>query len=139
MTDFLSPEERSRRMAAISSKGNRTTEMRMLALLRAHGITGWRRHLDLPGRPDFSFPRQKLAVFVDGCFWHGCPRCYRAPETRSEFWRNKVGGNRARDRRVSRQLRKMGWRVARVWECTLQRQPEAVARKVRRMLLAPKN
>lgn len=134
MPDFLSPEERSRRMAAISSRGNKTTEMRMLALFRQNGITDWRRHLPLPGRPDFAFPREKLAVFVDGCFWHGCPRCYRAPETRSEFWRQKVDGNRRRDRRVARQLRQRGWRVARVWECSLAKQAEMTARRIHRML-----
>ena len=89
MADFLSPEDRSRRMAAISSKGNKTTELRMVALFREHGITGWRRHLPLPGRPDFAFPHERLAVFADGCFWHGCPRCYRSPTTQSEFWRQK--------------------------------------------------
>lgn len=139
MADFLSPEERSHRMAAISSRGNETTELKMLDLLRTNRITGWRRQLPLPGRPDFAFSCEKLAVFVDGCFWHGCPRCYRAPETRRQFWRDKVEGNRRRDRRVNLQLRKRGWRVARIWECALRTHPDTMVRKIRRMLREAKS
>lgn len=108
---------RSRIMEAIRSKGNRTTEERMATLLRKAKISGWRRHLALPGRPDFAWPKEKVAVFVDGCFWHGCPRCYRPPRHNPEFWVNKLKSNRSRDRRVARTLRVEGWRVIRVWEC----------------------
>lgn len=110
---------RSQLMARIRSRGNKKTEVALLALFRAHRITGWRRHQPLPGRPDFVFPRERVAVFVDGCFWHGCPRHYKAPGTRSEFWQGKVTTNRARDLRVTRALRAAGWRVVRVWECAL--------------------
>ena len=106
-------------MQSIRGKGNKTTELRMVTIFRELGISGWRRHQKLPGKPDFVFQKLKVAVFVDGCFWHGCPRCYRAPQTRSEFWRAKVETNRRRDRRVGRQLRKMGWSVLRFWECRL--------------------
>lgn len=108
---------RSRNMAAIRSVGNNTTELRLAAALRFFGLSGWRRHLPLPGKPDFAWRKERVAVFVDGCFWHGCPRCYRAPRHNAEFWKAKVEGNRRRDRRADRQLRAMGWKVIRIWEC----------------------
>lgn len=108
---------RSRIMSAVRSTGNRSTEEALAALLRKHGLKGWRRHVPLPGRPDFAWPRQRVAIFVDGCFWHGCPRCYMAPRHNARFWREKVEANRRRDVRVARQLRRQGWSVLRVWEC----------------------
>ena len=104
-------------MSAIRGSGNLTTEVRMARLLRAHKLAGWRRHIALPGKPDFTWHREKVVVFVDGCFWHGCPRCYLPPRHNPKFWREKVTGNRARDRRVARTLRAAGWKVIRVWEC----------------------
>lgn len=124
MADWLSQEQRSRNMASIRSKGNATTERTFLTLLREAGISGWRRHADLPGKPDFSFAKHRLAVFVDGCFWHGCPRCYRAPEDNRSYWRNKVRSNRLRDRRNARKLRTRGWSVVRFWEHALRKEKE---------------
>lgn len=106
-------------MQSIKGKGNKSTELRLAKIFRGHGITGWRRHLPLPGKPDFAFPKAKVAIFVDGCFWHGCPKCYREPATNTAFWKNKVLTNKSRDRRVSRELRKKGWKVLRLWECKL--------------------
>ncbi|MGH9473685.1 MAG: very short patch repair endonuclease [Terriglobales bacterium] len=123
-------------MASIRSSGNRTTEARFAALLRENRITGWRRRQPLPGRPDFAFPGLKVAVFVDGCFWHGCPRCYRAPHANRGYWAAKVERNRARDGKTCRQLRARGWVVIRVWEHSL-RGPggrRAVAARLRRLL-----
>ena len=76
MPDVFTKEKRSEVMSLIRGKGNKETENALLALLRQNKITGWRRHLPLPGKPDFAFQKQKVAVFVDGCFWHGCPKCY---------------------------------------------------------------
>ncbi len=70
----------------------------------------------LPGRPDFVFSRHRIAVFVDGCFWHGCPLHYQAPKSRAEFWRRKLVANRTRDQRIDAALSVMGWRVLRFWE-----------------------
>jgi len=134
MVDIWSKRKRSEVMSLIRSTGNRTTEGRMITLFREHGIKGWRRHQPLPGRPDFIFRREKVAVFVDGCFWHGCPKCYRAPGSNVEFWKRKVDGNRRRDRMVSRQLRSAGWSVIRVRECVLKQSPAAVASLIRRKL-----
>ena len=118
-SDKFSKNQRSWLMSRVQSKGNKNTELRLLILLQANGISGWRRHLPLPGRPDFSFRQQKVAVFVDGCFWHGCPRCFRLPKQNRAFWKAKIEGNRRRDRSVDARLKRLGWRVARIRECGL--------------------
>jgi DNA mismatch endonuclease, patch repair protein len=127
------PEERSRIMRSIRSSGNASTELRLRSILLAGRMTGWRRHLKLPGRPDFAWPATKVAVFVDGCFWHRCPTCFKPPKTNSAFWQAKVDKNARRDRTVARQLRADGWSVLRVWEHSL-RDPDRVAMRVRRAL-----
>ncbi len=119
MTDWLSRDQRSRNMASIRSKGNATTERAFVVLLRSTSIKGWRRHQKLPGRPDFIFPRYRVAVFVDGCFWHGCPRCYRLPDDNRVYWKAKMAGNRKRDQMNRRALRYRGWTVLRIWEHAL--------------------
>ena len=121
---------RSRMMQSVRGRGNRTTELRLrYAMVRA-GIKGWQLQVrDLPGSPDFFFAHSRLAVFVDGCFWHGCPRCYRAPSTRSAFWRMKVKRNRSRDAATTADLYQQGIRVLRLWECDLAgRLDQAIAR-----------
>lgn len=109
-------------MSRVRSTGNETTEIRLAKLLREARLSGWRRHQPLPGRPDFVWTKAKVAVFVDGCFWHGhdCGRNL-SPRTNSAAWRNKVDRNKQRDRQVSRRLRREGWSVLRVWECQLGR------------------
>jgi DNA mismatch endonuclease (patch repair protein) len=97
-------------------------------------MVGWRRHLPLPGRPDFVFPEQKVAVFVDGCFWHGCPKCYTRPKTNRKFWDKKREDNMARDKRVTRQLRRQGWKVIRIWQHSLQKSPTTCLNRIRRAL-----
>lgn len=83
----------------------------------------------LPGTPDLAFPKWRLTIFVDGCFWHACPRHYGEPKSNVGFWRTKIAANRDRDRRVNRELRKLGWRVFRIWEHELRENlPGAVAR-----------
>lgn len=123
---------RSRIMRAIRGSGNRTTELRFAAGLRSAGISGWRRHQALLGRPDFVWRKERLAVFVDGCFWHGCPRCYQAPLHNSRYWREKLMRNRLRDSLVTRGLRADGYTVMRIWECAVTA-PRSY-RRVRRVL-----
>ncbi|TAL92106.1 MAG: DNA mismatch endonuclease Vsr [Paraburkholderia sp.] len=125
--------ERSRIMSAVRSRRNRSTELRLESILRAHRLFGWRRHLPLSGCPDFTFRVQRLVIFVDGCFWHGCPICYRSPRTNQDFWARKVSINRARDRQVNARLREQGWRVLRLWEHSL-KDEDKVARRIRRAL-----
>jgi DNA mismatch endonuclease, patch repair protein len=123
MTDTLSREDRSLLMTAVKSKGNASTELRALDVLRGKGIVGWRRHpAYIAGKPDFYFPTQKVALFIDGCFWHGCPRCGRLPKSRLKFWRAKIIANRRRDTVVNRTLAKRKICVIRVWEHELLRQ-----------------
>ncbi len=122
-------EKRSRTMRAVRATGNASTEIRMVALLKEAGLKGWRRHLPLPGRPDFAWPTARVALFVDGCFWHGCPYCAKAmPKTNAEYWVNKVTRNVARDSRVTRELRARGWSVLRVWEHAFQAPNRIVSR-----------
>jgi DNA mismatch endonuclease (patch repair protein) len=116
MADVFTRLKRSEVMSKIRGRGNRSTELRMVAMMRLHGIKGWRRHRSLPGRPDFVFPKERVAVFVDGCFWHGCPAHYVEPKSSTSFWRAKIAGNRARDRRNTLALQQLGWRVVRLWE-----------------------
>jgi DNA mismatch endonuclease, patch repair protein len=121
MADVFTPAKRSAVMALIRGSGNKDTELRMIMLFRAHGITGWRRNSQLFGKPDFIFPKHRTAIFVDGCFWHRHPGCKftYTPKSRPEFWLPKFEKNVARDRLVTRTLRKAGWKVVRIWECEL--------------------
>ena len=115
VADVFTKAKRSRVMAAVRSKGNKETEMKLAGVLRRHKISGWRRQLPLVANPDFVFRRQRLAVFVDGCFWHGCPKHLRLPRTHQEYWLQKIARNRQRDGIVTRSLRRKGWRVLRIW------------------------
>lgn len=116
MADTLTVKERSKRMSLVRSRGNRATELRLIAIFREHRINGWRRGVLVFGKPDFVFRTAKVAVFVDGCFWHGCPLHGRTPKSRVPFWTAKIAHNVERDREVRRALRKRGWRVLRIWE-----------------------
>ena len=104
----------SRIMSRIRSRGNAATELRLIEIFRAHKITGWRRNQKLLGKPDFVFRAKRLVVFVDGCFWHGCPRCYRRPLSNLKYWDAKVLRNRQRDKTVKNTLQKLGGRVVRI-------------------------
>ncbi|MBK9137468.1 MAG: very short patch repair endonuclease [Verrucomicrobia bacterium] len=164
MPDVFTKQKRSQVMARIRSRGNRDTELALAAVFRRHGITGWRRHQRLnvrsrrrrqsaatsrrtaPGRagadsrlrlrvnPDFVFPKRRLAVFVDGCFWHGCPRHATKPRQHAAFWRKKLAANKARDRKVNRALRAAGWRVLRIWEHELSQGGRQAERRGQRLL-----
>jgi DNA mismatch endonuclease (patch repair protein) len=105
-------------MSRVRNAGNRSTEGKVEAKLIDAGIDGWEKHpKSILGRPDFFFARYNLALFVDGCFWHGCPVCdRRMPAVRGDFWREKILTNKARDDRQRRKLRRQGYRVMRVWE-----------------------
>lgn len=128
VADVFTTAQRSAVMAAVCSRGNRATEGKLVDLLRSHGITGWRRHAALPGKPDFVFPRERLIVFVDGCFWHGCAKHGEIPKTNSVYWAHKIGLNKKRDRAINRRLRLAGWRVLRIWSHSLTAPKAVVAR-----------
>lgn len=124
MADIFSNRKRSDIMSRVRGRGNKATEVAMLALLRRHHITGWRRHTRVFGNPDFVFRKHRLAVFVDGCFWHGCPKHGTQPASNVSFWRAKLTRNRARDRLVGRWLKRLGWNVLRIWQHELTRKNE---------------
>jgi DNA mismatch endonuclease (patch repair protein) len=133
MVDVFTPKKRSEVMAHIKSRNNRDTELLFASILRANSIWGWRRHAPIKGRPDFVFREVRLAVFVDGCFWHCCPKCGNMPANNRKFWRLKLGKNKVRDRFVTRTLRAEGWKVLRIWEHELSA-PDRVVRRLTALL-----
>jgi DNA mismatch endonuclease (patch repair protein) len=133
MADVFPPEVRSRIMAAITGKDTQP-ELAVRRVLHAMGRRFRLHRKDLPGRPDVVLPRSRAVVFVHGCFWHGhsCRKA-RLPSTRRAFWRNKIEGNRRRDRRNRDALRRLGWRVLTVWECRLS-PPERLRARLEKFL-----
>ena len=127
MADTLTPAERSERMSRIRGRDTKP-EMLVRRFLHGQGFR-YRLHVpDLPGRPDLVLPKYGVVVFVEGCFWHGhsCQKG-RVPGTNSAFWQAKVATNTARDERNGRSLRRLGWRVIRVWECQLAKKESRAA------------
>jgi DNA mismatch endonuclease (patch repair protein) len=154
MADVFTKKKRSEVMSRIRSRGNAATELALAKLLRRHKITGWRRQIEVRSeksevrrkaartshftfrpfrvRPDFVFAKSRTAVFVDGCFWHGCPKHGTQPKGNAAFWRKKISRNQVRDRLVTRALRRANWRVLRIWEHELARKNEArLARRLK--------
>ena len=120
MTDVFTPEKRSAVMRRVKGRdtGPEMTVRRLLTRLGAR----YRLHRkDLPGNPDIVMPGRRLAIFIHGCFWHGhdCPRGARAPKQNADYWRAKIGRNRARDTASEAALRQAGWRVETLWECEM--------------------
>jgi DNA mismatch endonuclease (patch repair protein) len=132
--DQFSKVERSAIMRQVKSSGNKSTEERLISALRKNKIAGWRRNYRLSGKPDLVFPQNRLVIFLDGCFWHGCPKCYRRPATNREYWDAKVDRNKRRDRAVSSDLRSKGWKVLRIWECDLKTLPKVLNRIKRNLV-----
>lgn len=131
MADRVDEQTRSRMMSSIRGTGNASTEWALRARLVAEGMSGFTLHADLPGSPDFAFPDERVAVFTDGCFWHGCPQHHNKPDNNSSFWTEKIQRNKERDRRVTDQLENAGWEVIRIWEHELVNSPEDAVERVR--------
>jgi DNA mismatch endonuclease (patch repair protein) len=137
MPDVFTRVKRSQVMSRIRGHGNKDTELALIRVFRSLAITGWRRHRWVFGKPDFVFPKQRVAVFVDGCFWHGCPKHTTMPRNNAAFWRKKLVANKSRDQLVTRTLRGAGWRVLRVWEHELARKnAHRLAGRIQRFLAA---
>jgi DNA mismatch endonuclease, patch repair protein len=132
MADVLTPEQRSYCMSRIRG-ANTAPEV---AFRKALWSLGFRYRISnrMPGRPDILFRRARIAVFVDGCFWHGCKVHFVMPRTRRTFWKKKIESNISRDRRVRRQLRQSGWRVVRVWEHEIENRPVSALRRIVQLL-----
>ncbi len=121
-------------MSRVRSIGNQTTEKKLAHLLRGAGLSGWRRHQSIIGRPDFVWPKIKVAIFVDGCFWHGHNCRNLTPKTNVEVWRKKIINTQIRDRRANYLLRQLGWKVIRIWECQLTKFPDRCLMRIKRKL-----
>ncbi len=116
MTDVFSKEKRSDVMSKIKGSGNKETEIALVSILRRNKIVGWRRKQKIYGKPDFVFWKQRVAIFVDGCFWHQCPLHSSIPKQNKEFWQKKLQANINRDKKVNAYLEQRGWIVIRIWE-----------------------
>lgn len=121
MADVFDKTKRSIIMRNIKSKGNKSTEMSLIGIFREQGIKGWRRGYPVTGHPDFVFLSKHVAVFVDGCFWHGHNCRNTCPKENEDFWSKKIRGNIERDIAITKKFENRGWKVVRIWECELKK------------------
>ncbi len=121
MADIFEKEKRSKIMSAVHSKQNKTTEIRLIKIFKENGIIGWRRNYKVKGHPDFVFLDKKIAIFVDGCFWHGHDCRNTRPADNAEFWQKKRERNMRHDKEITALFEKRGWTVIRIWECELKK------------------
>ena len=128
-------EQTSKTMSAIKAK-NTKPELKLRHALWHNGIRGYRLHWKkAPGRPDIAFPGKKIAIFVNGCFWHRCPHCNPStPKSNIEFWEEKFNKNVERDKRKIELLEQDGWRVLTIWECQLKKDSEMFVPIILQML-----
>ncbi len=119
-------------MGKVRSTGNKSTEGKLIELLKQKRLIGWRRKYPIFGKPDITFPNSKVAIFVDGCFWHDCPKHGQIPENNREFWIKKINANKKRDKLVNKTIQKKGWKVLRIWECEL-KDKKIIRRKINRL------
>ena len=103
-------------MTSVKSSNTKSTELKFISLLKENNVTGWRRNYSLTGKPDFVFPKIKIAVFIDGCFWHGCSTHCRMPSSNVDYWNSKIDKNKIRDKNITKTLRMKGWQVIRILE-----------------------
>ena len=121
MADTFSKSERSAIMQKVKSKGNKSTEQRLIDIFKQNKIKGWRRNYLVSGKPDFVFPAQKIAIFTDGCFWHGHHCRNTVPQQNADYWNKKRERNIDRDKKVTELFEQRGWTVLRFWECDIKR------------------
>jgi len=114
--DSFSKKKRSQIMSSVKSSNNKSTELKFIEILKHFKITGWRRNYRIKGRPDFVFLKDKTAIFIDGCFWHGCPKHCRLPKSNRKYWADKIDRNKARDKIIKKYLKNKEWNVLRFWE-----------------------
>ena len=121
MSDVFTTEKRSEVMKAVKSRNTKTTELKMMQIFKEFHVTGWRRTYPLIGKPDFVFPKKRIVVFVDGCFWHGHDCRNVTPSANADFWNAKRAYNKHHDEIVTETLIQKKWRVIRIWECELKK------------------
>lgn len=121
MSDVFSKEKRSTIMSQVKSSGNKSTELKLIQFFSDNNIVGWRRNYKVKGHPDFVFLDKRIAIFVDGCFWHGHDCRNTRPEDNAEYWGKKRSKNIERDKKVTELFENRGWKVIRIWECELKK------------------
>ncbi|MBS6396466.1 MAG: DNA mismatch endonuclease Vsr [Clostridiales bacterium] len=126
MADTFDKGKRSAIMKSVKSSGNKSTELRLIAFFKENNISGWRRNYPVKGHPDFVFMDKQIAVFVDGCFWHGHDCRNTRPKQNEDYWTQKRIRNIAHDKKVSELFTNRGWTVIRIWECELKKKNEEV-------------
>jgi DNA mismatch endonuclease, patch repair protein len=129
MADQFGAEVRSRIMSRVRGRDT-GPERAVRSLVWSRGLRYRTHDSSVPGRPDISHKGKRVAVFLDGCFWHGCPKHYTRPASRQEFWDAKLAANRDRREAVLKDLRAKGWNVVQVWECDIESSPVRVANRV---------
>lgn len=129
MADIFTKKKRSEIMSRIKGRDTKL-EISFRKALWCAGLRGWRIHHG-SHRIDVAFTRKKVAIFLDGCFWHGCPKHYRKPKTDEGYWIPKIEANRERDKKTTKALETEGWRVVRIWEHDLGNSDEAMKQAVR--------
>ena len=129
MVDVHTKKQRSYNMSMIKGK-NTKPELSLRKLLSSKKVRGYRLNYKLPGKPDIVFGKYKIVIFIDGCFWHRCPKCFIEPENNKNFWKSKIKGNVKRDKIVNKILKKEGWQVIRIREHLLRKRPNNVYKQV---------
>ena len=121
MTDVFDKKKRSEIMSNVKSKGNSSTELKLISYFKEEGIKGWRRNYQVKGHPDFVFLNKRIAIFVDGCFWHGHNCRNTIPKQNADYWEKKIRYNKSHDKKVTEFFKSRGWIVIRIWECELKK------------------
>lgn len=130
MSDVFDKEKRSDIMRQVKSKKNKSTELRLIEIFKQNGIKGWKRNYPVNGHPDFVFLKQRIAIFVDGCFWHGHDCRNTRPADNHEYWQKKRERNIQRDCEVTALFEACGWTVLRIWECELKKNEIALLARI---------
>lgn len=140
MADVFNRQQRSQIMQKVKSRGNRSTEMRLISVFEENGITGWRRNYSVKGHPDFVFLQKRIAIFVDGCFWHGHDCRNTRPADNKEYWDKKRERNIRHDQEITALFEARGWTVIRIWECELKKKnSDVLLKKISQLLPASFN
>ncbi|MDE7328202.1 MAG: very short patch repair endonuclease [Clostridia bacterium] len=135
MSDIFDKKKRFEIMSSVRSQNNKSTELRLIKLFKELDIKGWRRNYKVEGKPDFVFLEKKIAVFVDGCFWHGHDCRNVSPADNLDYWENKRKRNKLRDFQINERFESRGWTIIRIWECELTKKKQEQAISKLRVLL----
>ncbi len=132
MADVFDNKKRSEIMSKVRSKNNKSTELKLIEIFKENSIVGWKRNYPVKGHPDFVFLDKKIAIFVDGCFWHGHDCRNTRPSDNADYWTKKRERNMKHDKEVTELFERRGWRVIRIWECELKKKNrEQLIKKIR--------